>query len=435
MTKQLREQRAKAVADARAIYAAADQAGRQPSTEETTKFDAFMAEADRLKADIDRRERLDAEERALGETQGRRADAVAPGQTSAGPSDEERSIAFATWLRHGSKAARMTSDRDREITARCGIQLGSNELEVRGLAPKAPRTLEEARALSIVTNTAGQYSVPNEAMRAIEVSLLSFGGMRQVATIIRTATGAPLPWPTSDDTSQEGVIVAENVAVAEQDIVFGQQQLDAYKYSSKMVRVPVELLQDSSIDIAAFVGERLGERLARIQNRHFTVGTGAAQPNGVVTASSVGKTGLVGQTTSVIYDDLVDLEHSVDPSYRTGAKFMMADSSLKVVKKLKDSQNRPLWLPGLAVREPDTILGYQYVVNQHMAAMAANAKSIIFGDLSKYLIREVQELTLLRLNERYAELHQVAFLAFLRSDGELIDSGTDPVKHYANSAT
>lgn len=436
MTKQLREQRAKAVADARAIYAEADKASRQPTAEETQKFDAFMAEADRLKADIDRRERLDAEERALGESQGRKADPNAVGAvTREGLSSEERSIALATWLRVGSKAANLITDKDREIAHRAGLSLSSNEVEVRGLAPRAPRSAEEARALSVVTGSAGQFTVPDEAMRAMEVSLLAFGGMRENATVIRTSTGAPLPWPTSNDTSQKGAIVAENIAVSEQDIVFGQQSLDAYKYSSKMVRVPVELMQDSSINIAEFVGSRLGERLARILNEHFTTGTGTGQPNGIVTASSVGRTGTTGQTTSIIYDDLVELEHSVDPSYRPGAKFMMADSSLKVIKKLKDSQSRPLWVPGLAVREPDTILGYPYVINQDVAVMAANAKSVLFGQLSKYLIREVQEVTLLRLNERYAELHQVAFLAFLRADGDLIDAGTDPVKHYANSAT
>ena len=145
--------------------------------------------------------------------------------------------------------------------------------------------------------------------------------------------------------------------------------------------------------------------------------------------------GQVGQTTSVIYEDLVDLEHSVDPAYRAEAEFMFHDDTLKVLKKLKDADGRPLWLPGVAVREPDTILGYNYVINQDMPIMAANAKSILFGDFSKYMIRDVMDLMLLRLVERYADFAQVGFIAFSRHDGDLLDAGTNPIKHYANSAT
>jgi HK97 family phage major capsid protein len=150
---------------------------------------------------------------------------------------------------------------------------------------------------------------------------------------------------------------------------------------------------------------------------------------------------LVGQTTSVIYDDLVDLFHSVDVAHRMspGCKWMLADSSIKVIKKIKDSTGRPLWQPGVSAGAgagfPDTILDKPYVLNNDIAVMAANAKSILFGDLSKYKIRQVMGFTLLRLVERYAEFGQVGFLAFMRADGNLIDAGSNPVKYYQNSAT
>jgi HK97 family phage major capsid protein len=113
---------------------------------------------------------------------------------------------------------------------------------------------------------------------------------------------------------------------------------------------------------------------------------------------------------------------------------------LKALKKIKipqysgDTAGVPLWQPGLVAGQPDTILGYPFVINQAMAAMAASAKSIIFGDLSKYLIRDVRDVQLIRLDERFAEYHQVGFLAFSRHDGDLLDAGTDPVKHYINAA-
>jgi HK97 family phage major capsid protein len=185
--------------------------------------------------------------------------------------------------------------------------------------------------------------------------------------------------------------------------------------------------------VAEFLGSALGTRIGRITNRDFTLGTGSANPNGIVNAATLGKTGATGQQASVIYGDLVDLEHSVDPAYRAGARFMMHDQSLKVIKKLVDSQGRPLWMPGLVGGAPDTILGYPFTINQDLATMATSAKSILFGDFSKYIIRDVAEVSVLRLDERFAEFHQVAFLAFARVDGDLLDAGTNPVKWYANT--
>ena len=90
----------------------------------------------------------------------------------------------------------------------------------------------------------------------------------------------------------------------------------------------------------------------------------------------------------------------------------------------------PLWSPSLGAGQPDTILGYPYVINQSITTPATSVKSILFGDFSKYLIRDVRDVTLLRLDERFADYHQVGFLAFSRHDGDLLDAGTDPVKYH-----
>src|SRR5262249_1198337 len=157
-----------------------------------------------------------------------------------------------------------------------------------------------------------------------------------------------LPIPTVNDTANVGEIINENSAVNQQDVAFGQLVLGAFKYSSKMILVSVELLQDNAINLAAFLGDALGTRIGRITNTHFTVGAGTRLPKGLVVAAASGKVGLTGQTTSVIFDDLVDLEHSVDPSYRQGARFMFHDKTLAALKKIKDTQGRPLFLPGLS---------------------------------------------------------------------------------------
>ncbi len=298
---------------------------------------------------------------------------------------------------------------------------------------------EKARSISNVTSTTtgsqGGFLVPTEFAATLTETLATFGGMRSVAQIIQTDNGQSMDWPTTDATSEEGEIVGENVQSTPLDPSFGTVPLSTYKFSSKDVAVPFELLQDSAIDLVAHITDRLAMRIGRISNRMYTTGTGSAQPNGAVTASVSGKIGATGKATSVDFDDLYDLIHSVDPAYRSDASLMFHDSTLKALKKLKDANNRPLWVPGLAVGEPDTIDSQPYVINQHMPVMAANAKSILFGDFNRYIIRDVMQVLLFRMEDSaYTKKGQVGFLSFFRSGGNLVDTG-GALKHYQNSAT
>ena len=282
--------------------------------------------------------------------------------------------------------------------------------------------------LSTGTDSAGGYLVPTDfATRLIEEMKL-FGNMRQVATIQQTDSGVPIEWPVADNLDQEGEIVAENVSVTDEDPTFGIKTIGAYKYSSKGVAVPFELLQDSRIDIEAYIVRLLAQRISRISNRHFTLGSGTGQPKGIIPAATKGAD--AAAVNAIGFDDLINLEHSVDPIYRINSRFMFADQALKTVKMLKDNEGRPLWIPGIAVSEPDTILGHPYVINQYMDAPAANAKSIAFGQLSNYLIRDVMSVTLFRMTDSvYTRKGQVGFLAFSRHDGNLLDASGESVKY------
>ncbi|EAR08448.1 phage major capsid protein [Reinekea blandensis] len=133
---------------------------------------------------------------------------------------------------------------------------------------------------------------------------------------------------------------------------------------------------------------------------------------------------------------MLDLIHFVDPAYRNNAWFMFHDMTLKALKKLTDpTTKKPLWMPGFDVKEPDTINGYGYTINQHMPKMAASAKSILFGDLSKYLIRDVMQILLFRMTDsKYAEKGQVGFLCWMRAGGGLMDVG-GAVKPYQNAVS
>lgn len=408
-SKQKREERAKLVEDARALLNAVPD-GQAIPAETSAKFDELMAKADALKAEIDRIERLEDEEAALSGRIERRAGRDNVSEDEAAAAIRSETETYLAWMRRGLNGL---TDEQRAIAQR--------------------RIGEIQNAQSTVSGPGGGYTVPEGFYGQIISAELAFGGMLGVSTIIDTSSGNPLPIPTENDTSNEGGIIGENVQVGTQDVTFGAVTLNAHTYTSKLILVPNQLLQDSAFSLDAFLSRKMGERLARIQNRHATVGDGASKPQGIITGATLGVT--AASATDITFDELIDLEHSVDPAYRMNARYMFADTTLKVLKKKKDGEGRPLWMPGYAVREPDTINGKPYTINQHVAAIAASAKPVVFGDFSKYMIRRVTGVQVMRLVERYADYNQTGFLAFQRWDGALVDAGTHPVKYLANAAS
>ncbi|AEC22292.1 phage major capsid protein (plasmid) [Pusillimonas sp. T7-7] len=282
--------------------------------------------------------------------------------------------------------------------------------------------------MSTTTDSEGGYTVPETVAGTILDAMKSYGGMRSVADIIRTASGEQMNFPTSDGTSEVGEIIGQNASATDADVSFGTKPLVVYKYSSKVVTVPWELLQDSSSDIEGFVRARLQTRLGRITNTHFTTGTGTNQPTGLITAATVGKTGAVSATPAITYDDLIDLEHSVDPAYRSNASWMFHDSMLQLIRKVKDTEGRPIFVPGYEQGNPggapDRLLNRNITINQDMAAPLAAAVSVAFGDFSYYKIRDVMAITMFRFTDSaYTKKGQVGFMAWMRSGGNLVDVG------------
>ena len=288
--------------------------------------------------------------------------------------------------------------------------------------------------MSVGTSAQGGYTVPTEVATSVADALKAYGGMRDVADVFRTAQGNDINFPTSDGTTETGELIGENTTATGADPSFGVVTLKTYKFSSKIVAVPFELLQDTSIDMEGFITTRLVTRLGRVTNTYFTTGTGISQPNGIVTAASAGKTGTTGQTTTVIFDDLIDLIHSVDPAYRAlgRCKFMLNDASLKIIHKLKDTAGRPIFLPGydgLAGPMADTLMGYPIQINQDIAVMAANAKSILFGDFSTFYVRDVNQVRI-DSSEHYAFANDLlTYRASMRTASGLIDL-TGSIKAY-----
>jgi HK97 family phage major capsid protein len=391
---ELRDQMAKLATDARAEYDKITEKTSEAEAKEIEgRFDAMMADHDKLGAQVEREERLAkalASRRPVEDGEGHEVREINP----------DYKEVFEKQLRFGAGT----------------------------LSAAERKVLAEHRAQSVGTDSAGGYTVPEGFSNMLEKTMQDWGPMYDgsVVTEMKTASGNEIPWPTIDDTAARGSIKAENAAYDDDgsdDMTFGSKTLNAYVYGSGIVKLSMELLQDSYFNMEQVLSELFGERLGRTANDALTTGTGSSAPNGIVTAAGAGVT--ADSATAITADELFDMQHSVNAAYRRNPKcgWMFNDQTLLAIRKLKDGQNNYLWQVGdVRTGEPSTLLGKPYYINDSMADIGTGEVPVLFGDFSKYVVRKVNGISVVTLRERYAEYGQVGMVANMRFDGELINT-------------
>lgn len=398
--KDLKEKRANVWSQANELL---EQKNDDWTAEDQSTWDNYNSELDALSGQIERSEKLLGIDTKFEEIDDKREEETGT------PKDQYKET-FDRYMKRGMSA----------------LEESDKQTLLRGFVPN---TADEQRALSVGTDSAGGYTVPEGFWNKITETMKAYGGVQEVSNVITTATGQNLPWMTNNDTTNVGAILAENTQISEQDVVFGTKSLGAYLYTSNLIRVSYQLMQDSAIDIESFLARKMGERLGRIHNQHQTTGTGSSQPQGVVTGATTGKT--TASATAITFEEIVDLVHSIDPAYRAAGRprFMFHDSILAYLRKIKDDSGgagvgRPLWEPSVQVGEPSTIYGYPYTVNQDMASTVATTNTTaLFGDFNAgYIVRRVKDVSVLRLDERYADYLQVGWFAYDRQDSIVDDA-------------
>ena len=408
----LHDKRGRLVTEARsALEEIKSNADESRAAELEARHDKIMAEFDKLDATIKREEKVAEAERRAEDVRAKQrpipSDGEARGQDKA--DTPEYRMVFAKVV--------------------CGMQdeLTSEERSVL----RQGATKFEARAQTAGTTTAGGFTVPTELAGFIDRAMKLWGPMydEAICTTITTASGNPLKIPTTDDTSVTAVAHTEATALtddASKDVTFGQKSLDAFAFDTAFVRWSWELNSDSLFAMEQLLGDLLGERLARIANAQLTTGTGSSAPNGIVTASSAGKT--AASATAITADEIIDLLHSVDPAYRQSpkARFMFNDSTLAAIRKLKDGQGNYLWQMGdVTAGQPGTLLGYRFSINPSMDSIATAKKVVLFGDFGKYYVRKVGGPVVGVMRERFWP--DLGIAGLIRFDGEIGQSAA--VKH------
>jgi HK97 family phage major capsid protein len=282
------------------------------------------------------------------------------------------------------------------------------------------------RASTSSTGT-GLYVMPEEFIARLERKMKQFGGMLQASYIHRSSSGKPMRWPTHDGTTDTGNWVDQPRAsdIVPRGLTFGRNSFAAYTWYD-IIGLDWEFIQDEEVGlVAGILADMIGEAAGRALNKALTDGNGSSFITGILAASGGAEQGKeTAANNAIVKTEFIDLIHSVDPAYRNGPNvaFMFNDNTLSRIRKLDfgTTDDEPIWQPSFAAGEPDRVLGYPYVINQDFPSLAASAKLAAFGDFSKYVVRQVQDMNIVRLNETFAARMQTAFLGWARYDGKLI---------------
>lgn len=276
---------------------------------------------------------------------------------------------------------------------------------------------EIQNALSIGTDSEGGYLCPEEYEKKLVEALEDEVFFRSLATVIRTSSGdRKIPIVTSKG---EAAWIDEGGQFPESDDSFGQTSIGAHKLAT-MIKVSDELLNDSVFNIEQYISKEFGRRIGTKEEEAFFVGDGTGKPIGIFNKTGGAETGVTAATTGITFDDVMDLYYSLRAPYRNKATWILNDSTVKAIRKLKDGNGNYIWQPSVREGEPDRILNRPYRTSIYVPELAAGNRVMAFGDYSYYWIADRQGRSFKRLNELYATTGQVGFLASERVDGKLI---------------
>lgn len=310
----------------------------------------------------------------------------------------------------------------------------SQEEQIRALGRGEIRTLDFGHEKRGITSGSTGAPVPTSFYNQVIMLASTVGPMLKTSTILNTASGEPLQIPSVSAYSS-GQLTAQGSVIAESDPTFNSfNTLQSWKYGA-LIQVSRELLEDTGVDLLGFLADQIGIGLGKSINAALTNGTGTVQPNGIVTSAGSGVTGGTGVAGAFTADNLIQLVYSLDTvaRQRPGAGFQMNKASIATVRTFKDSVGRYIFDPALSADKQDLLLGYPIYENPDMASTATGAKSVIFGDLASYYVRQVGGLRLDRSDDFAFSSDLVTFRATWRGDGALPQ--TSHVKYFKGAAS
>lgn len=273
--------------------------------------------------------------------------------------------------------------------------------------------MDVTNSLSVGTESDGGYLVPDEYERRLIAALEEENFFRRLATVVQTSSGdRKIPVVSAHG---EAAWMDENGLYPESNEKFNQVTIGAYKLGTA-IKISEELMHDSAFDLESYIANEFARRIGTKEEEAFFMGDGTGKPKGVFLDADLGATA----TGNISFDDIMDLYHSLRTPYRRKAVWILNDTSVKALRKLKDNNGNYIWQPSVQVGQPDMILNRPYYTSGFVPDLTVGNKVIAFGDFSYYWIADRQSRSFKRLNELYAANGQIGFLASQRVDGRLV---------------
>lgn len=421
-SKKLREERGKLVHEMHELARSlkAEDGGQRTFTpEETQRYDQLDQAQTELQRKIESAERVEKVSTLLDDSKDiqRSSKLELPRYGNHKITQRDREMAFRAWAFHQAGKPQYINDDMRRSLSLVGTDINRGEVGF-------------YRNQTVGVDAEGGHTTSDSLLVGIEKQLKAFGGMREASKFLGTSHGNDLHWACIDDTANQSAYRAELATVGNTDAVFTRKTIKSYVHGSGIYPVSVELIQDSETNISDLLSDLLGERIARKENAAFSLGTGVNEPEGLETVVTAGK--VAAATNAITYGELVDLQHSVNRAYRANAIWMFNDNIAAALRKMVDGNGLPIWQPSMQVGQPDVLLGKRYITNDDLADFAVDAKTVYFGDFQKGILRQVGNVVVQVLRERFAEDLEVAFIAHARSDWKLIN--TTAIKALAMAA-
>jgi len=413
---QKREARAKAIADARALYAKAQTEKREMDAAETESFDKFMKEANTLKGEISAEEAragrlagLEEHERELTESRGR---ITAAGTTTPVPGREDRAAEHLVIECRGQK---MSFTKDSPVYRR--------NQEAYKEATRHYLRGGELRALQSDVDTAGGYLVMPEmfvtdfiknvddavfvrslARKFTVVGAQTLGVSKRTAKLTSFAWGSELTAPTADSA-----------------LKFGKRTLTPH-YMTGSILISNDLLRNAVMNPETLVNSELARDAGELEEQAFMTGNGAQRPLGLFTAStdgiSTGRDVATGSATAILADGLISAKYTLKTQYRMKAKWLFHRDGISQIAKLKDTTNQYIFQVSLRDGEPDRLLGLPIMESEWVPNTFTTGLYVgMLGDFNWYWIADSLEMQIQRLVELNARTNQTEFIARRKTDG------------------
>lgn len=417
IVKRLRDRRQNVWSQAKELADRAAEENRAFTPEEQGQWDAHNGELDaldtRIKSALDTEQRAKDADTAFAKLEGK------PQERGKGQQESDAQTELRAFMRGNPGAPRY--------------------FEVR---PEGPATAD-FRTLSKLTTGAGGNLVPTSFYNRLMAHLIEVSSILQAgATVLNTSSGEAIQVPKTTAHST-ATLTAEASALTASDPAFGQASLGAYKYGV-LIQVSRELIDDSGVDLEGYLAMQAGRALGNALGADLITGNGTAKPTGILNNTTLGVTGPSGvsgglgatsATANQGGDLLFDLFYSVIAPYRasSSAGWLVKDSTMAVLRKIKDTTGNYMFQPSMVAGTPDTLVGKSVYTDPFMPTIATGAKSIVFGDLSQYFVRLAGGVRFERSDEYAFNTDLVTFRALLRGDGILVDQ-TGAVKHFIGNA-